>query len=123
MEASARHLPNRLCIRNVHSSVVLYAGMARLPYSNAHVARPGIASDLGRPAHRYWMVPLLGVQAGSVSLPVTARGAILDSSSAFSLVTDKDFLIFEVSSSACVACKFSRSAIPGSKCFPCLEEA
>ncbi len=49
------------------------------------------------------MVPLLGVQAGGVSLPITARGAILDSSSAFSLVTDKDFLIFEVSTHAWVA--------------------
>lgn len=50
------------------------------------------------------MVPLLGVQAGGVSLPITARGAILDSSSAFSLVTDKDFFVFEVSSHARVTC-------------------
>ena len=43
------------------------------------------------------MVPLLGVQAAGVSLPVTARGAILDSSSALNLVTDRDYLVFEVS--------------------------
>ena len=52
-------------------------------------------------ACRYWMVPLLGVQAGSVALPITARGAILDSSSALNLVTDRDFALFEVSSLAC----------------------
>ena len=52
---------------------------------------------------RYWMVPLLGVEAAGVSLPVTARGAILDSSSAFSLVTERDFLIFQVSARTCLA--------------------
>ena len=61
------------------------------------------------------MVPLLGVEAAGVSLPVTARGAILDSSSAFSLVTDRDFLIFQVSSRACVAV--------GGSSLTCLEVA
>ena len=42
------------------------------------------------------MVPLLGMQAGSVALPISARGATLDSSSALSLVTDRDFVSFEV---------------------------
>ena len=42
------------------------------------------------------MVPLLGMQAGSVALPISARGATLDSSSALSVVTDRDFVSFEV---------------------------
>ena len=81
----------------------LYHGEVMISTLCASGDTDAAASGYGLPGHRYWMVPLLGVQAGGVSLPVTARGAILDSSSAFSLVTDKDFLIFEVSSQAWVA--------------------
>lgn len=59
-------------------------------------------TQLTWPACRYWMVPLSGMQAGGVSLPIAARGAILDSSSALSLVTDRDFIVFEVSIQATV---------------------
>ena len=59
-------------------------------------------TQLKCPACRYWMVPLSGMQAGGVSLPIAARGAILDSSSALSLVTDRDFIVFEVSAQATV---------------------
>lgn len=42
------------------------------------------------------MVGLSGLQAGGASLPISARGAILDSSSALNLLTDRDFLALEV---------------------------
>ena len=38
------------------------------------------------------MVPLMGVRVGGTAVPVTARGAILHSGSALSLLTSKDFL-------------------------------
>ncbi len=38
------------------------------------------------------MVPLMGVRVGATAVPVTARGAILHSGSALSLLTSKDFL-------------------------------
>lgn len=38
------------------------------------------------------MVPLMGVRVGGAAVPVTARGAILHSGSALSLLTSKDFL-------------------------------
>jgi hypothetical protein len=41
---------------------------------------------------RYWMLPLLGVRIGGLSVSVTARGAILASGSALNLLTARDFL-------------------------------
>lgn len=72
--------------------------------STAYGTFPGEdGTQLTWPACRYWMVPLSGMQAGGVSLPIAARGAILDSSSALSLVTDRDFIVFEVSAQATVS--------------------
>lgn len=38
------------------------------------------------------MVPLVGVKVGNITAPLTARGAILHSGSALSLLTSKDYL-------------------------------
>ena len=67
------------------------------------------------------MVPLVGMQAGGSALPITARGALLDSSAALSLVTDRDFLALQVSISRehkvfQMACGNHHSSIGGTQC-------
>jgi hypothetical protein len=67
------------------------------------------------------MVPLVGMQAGGSALPITARGALLDSSAALSLVTDRDFLALQVSIPRehkvfQMACGTHHSSIWGTQC-------
>lgn len=81
------------------------------------VLYPGKGTEKQVPACRYWMVPLLGVHAAGVSLPITAQGAILDSSSAFNLVTDRDFLVLEVSTGGHVVPLVAAHATRACLCF------
>lgn len=67
------------------------------------------------------MVPLVGMQAAGSALPITARGALLDSSDALSLVTDRDFLALQVSIPRehkvfQMACGTHHSSIGGTEC-------